>query len=122
MKTQSKLLKVISIIMIVLGILGILSNVGLMVLGNSLYEAAGIDAPSGATYVITLLVAVAELIAGILGVQYKNRQNVLIIGIVWVVLLVISTVMTGMNSGFNAMMITSYIFPILYLWGWYQSN
>lgn len=122
---SSKLLKVISIIMIIFGAFGLISNFGLLAMSSKLsdaYATAGIDAPSGFDYFLSIFMAIWEIVTGVVGVMYRNRKAVMIAGVVYLALCIISiiTVITGV--GFTATSLLSLIVPILYLWGWYQSN
>ena len=125
MKTQSKILKIVAVLMIISGILGIIGNVMMLAIGTTMksaLEEAGVAAPSTISNIITLLGSVVETVAGFMGFRYKDRQKVMIVGIVWVVLVAISTIMTIASSGFSASILSVVVLPILYFWGWYQSN
>lgn len=133
MKKPSTLLKVVSIIMIVFGALGLLSSIALFSMSSAMapyYEAMGVAAPSTLSKVLALVGSIVMIAAGIIGVAYKSRQLVLIIGISLIVVHVVSivvhvvsiidtTVTTGLFSPFT---LISLVLPILYMWGWYQSN
>lgn len=131
MKQQSKMLKVISIIMIVLGILGTIGTVASTFLMQTVmqnpemraaYEALGVPQISNAYYIFAILVSITEVAAGIVGVMYRSKKSVLIAGIIWVALILVNIIWDMTITGFQFTIIFSLIFPILYFWGWYQSN
>lgn len=131
MKQQSKLLKVMSILMIIFGILGTIGTFASTFLMQTVmqnpqmqaaYEAAGVPQISNGLYVVSILVAVMEVIAGIVGVMYRSKKSVLIAGSIWVVLILANLIWSMTITGFQFTFIFSLNFPILYFWGWYQSN
>lgn len=125
MKKKGKLLHVISIILIVFGVLGVLSNILLLALSSSLaetYASMGIALPGVFETALSWAYSIFMLIAGIVGVAYKSRKLVLIMGIIITATCIISMISTTMASGFSALSLISFIWPLLYLWGWYQSN
>ena len=67
-------------------------------------------------------VGIIELVAGIMGVMYKSRKSVLIIGAVYCLGIVISLCVEAVLVGFTFLSLLSLILPILYMWGWYQSE
>lgn len=126
MKKPSTLLKVVSIIMIVFGALGLLSSIALFSMSSAMapyYEAMGVAAPSTLSKVLALVGSIVMIAAGIIGVAYKSRQLVLIIGISLIVVHVVSIIDTTVTTGlFSPFTLISLVLPILYMWGWYQSN
>lgn len=131
MKQQSKLLKVLSILMIIFGVLGTIGTFASTFLMQTVmqnpemqaaYEAAGIPQISNAYYVVSILAAVTEAAAGIVGVMYRSKKSVLIAGIIWTALVLVNLIWGMTITGFQFTFIFSLIFPILYFWGWYQSN
>lgn len=126
MKKPSALLKVVSIIMIVFGALGLLSSITLISMSSAMapyYEALGTTAPSTLSKVLALVGSIVMIAAGIIGVAYKSRQLVLIIGISLIVVHVVSIINTTVTTGlFAPFTLISMVLPILYMWGWYQSN
>lgn len=131
MKQQSKLLKVMSILMIIFGILGTIGTFISAFLMQTVmqspemqaaYEAAGVPQISTAYYVVGILVAVVEVVAGIVGLMYRSKKSVLIAGIIWTVLILINMIWGMTIVGFQFTSIFSLVFPVLYFWGWYKSN
>lgn len=126
MKKPSTLLKVVSIIMIVFGALGLLSSIALFSTSSAMapyYEAMGVAAPSTLSKVLALVGSIVMIAAGIIGVAYKSRQLVLIIGISLIVVHVVSIIDTTVTTGmFAPFTLIGLVLPILYMWGWYQSN
>ena len=108
MRKQSKLLKVLSIILIVLGAISLIS--------------LGVAAPTALTYILSFVGAFIILISGIVGVAYKSKQSVLIMGIILTVYYVFNIIYSATITSFSVLSLIDLIFPILYLWGWYQSN
>lgn len=124
-----------SILMIIFGILGTIGTFASTFLMQTVmqnpemqaaYEAAGVPQISNAYYVVSILAAVMETAAGIVGVMYRSKKSVLIAGIIWVVLILVNLIwgmtMTGFQFSFIFSLVFSLIFPILYFWGLYQSN
>ncbi len=125
MKKQSKLLKVLSIILIVIGALSLLSSIASIAMKGIIeqsYAALGMAAPTTVTYIIMFVGSVIVLVAGIIGVAYKSRQAVLVMGILLAAYYIIDIIFSTVTMGFSALSLISLIWPILYLWGWYQSN
>ena len=119
MKKKSKLLNVVSIILIVFSVIGILSGIFAIIMKDLMaasYEMLGMEPLPTWYYFYSLAVGIIELVAGIMGVMYKSRKSVLIIGAVYCL---------GMEAvlvGFTFLSLLSLILPILYMWGWYQSE
>lgn len=125
MKKRSTLLKVMSIILIVLGglsLLGGIFSIATKDMVKATYEAMGMPVPTTFTYVLTLVSGIIVLVAGILGLIYKSKQSVLIMGIILLVYYVGDFIYSVTLTSFSAIGLVSFIIPILYLWGWYQSN
>lgn len=125
MKKRSTLLKVISILMIIGGVIGCISGIATFFMKDSLaegYALLGMEAPGTGYYVFSILSSIVELAAGVMGVMYRSRQSVLVIGGIWTVFVIIGMVYSAMITGFAPTVLLSLLFPILYLWGWYQSN
>ena len=57
-----------------------------------------------------------------LGVAYKSRKIVLIIGIILAAYYVFNIIYAAMTTGFSAFSLVGLIWPLLYLWGWYLSE
>lgn len=125
MKKRSTFLFVVSILLIIFGSLGLLSSVVMLVMSGSmadLYASYGIELPGTASYLFSIAVALAELAAGIAGVIRFNKQNVLIAGIVYTCLILINILYSCVTAGFSFAYVINLILPVLYLWGWYQSE
>lgn len=131
MKQQSKLLKVISILLIIFGAFGLIGNLAsIFLIGPmmntpemvAVYEAAGVTQPGTMYYVFSIVSCLVEITAGIVGVMYRSKKSVLIAGAVWTVVVIIGMIWGVVLSSFTPFTLLSLLFPILYLWGWYQSN
>lgn len=131
MKKRSTLLKVISILLIIFGAFGTLGTFLTAFMMQAVsqspellaaYEAAGVPQIGVAYYIFSILVSLVEIAAGITGVMYRSKKSVLIAGSVWLVLIVISLIWSIVLAGFQITAILSFILPVLYFWGWYQSN
>lgn len=125
---ESKFLKVCGILMIIGGAIGIVAGiiswagVGLVV---SMASMAGVAVPMGVlvvSFIIALIGAVVELIAGILGVKYaKDQQNVgkcVTWGVIIIALAVISNILVliAYPASFSVLsLICGLVLPILYL-------
>ncbi|MGC4020293.1 MAG: hypothetical protein QM793_14410 [Muricomes sp.] len=125
MKKRSTLLKVISIILIVLGAISLISSI-IAVASRGIvadtYATMGIAAPTTFTYVQMFIAAAILLISGIVGVSYKSRQLVLIMGVLLLVYYIANIVYTTVTAAFAPLGLINLLLPLLYLWGWYQSN
>lgn len=125
MKKRSTLLKVLSIILIVFGALscfGSIINIAMRSSIEQMYATMGLATPTTFTYVLMVVGSLILLISGIVGVMYKSKQSVLIMGIILAIYYVADIIMAIVTSGFSALSLISLIWPLLYLWGWYQSN
>lgn len=125
MKKQSKLLKVFSIILIVIGAISLLSGVFAIAMKSTMdatYEAMGIVPPTTFSYVYSIIGGLIILAAGIIGVAYKSRKIVLIIGIILAAYYVFNIIYAAVTTGFSAFSLVGLIWPLLYLWGWYLSE
>ena len=125
MKRKSKLLNVVSIIIIIFGSLSVLSSLAVFALSDILeqsYEMLGMEAPSTAYNVLGLIVAVIMLAAGIMGVMYRSKKSVLIIGALYCLFVFVNIVMSSVSLGFSFTYVFGLILPVLYMWGWYQSE
>ena len=125
MKRKSKLLNVVSIIIIIFGSLSVLSSLAVFALSDILeqsYEMLGMEAPSTAYNVLGLIVAVIMLAAGITGVMYRSRKSVLLIGLLYCLAILVNIGASIAYTGFSVTYAVSLILPVLYMWGWYQSE
>lgn len=125
MKRKSKLLNVVSIIIIVfssLGILGTLAGIAMSGMLEPYFETYGITPPSAGSYAFALILAVIELTAGIMGVMYRSKNSVLIIGAVYCIGVLVNIIISTVTIGFMFTYVLNLILPILYMWGWYLSD
>ena len=125
MKRKSKLLNVVSIIIIVLSALGLLGTLATIAMSGMLepyYEAYGITPPAAGDYVFSLVLTVIELAAGIMGVMYRSKKSVLIIGAVYCIGVLVNIIISTVTIGFMFTYVLNLILPILYMWGWYLSD
>ena len=131
MKQQSKLLKVISILLIIFGAFGLIGNLAsIFLIGPMMntpemadvYEAAGVTQPGTMYYVFSIVSCLVEIAAGIVGVMYRSKKSVLIAGAVWTLVVITGMIWGVVLSIFTPFTLLSLLFPILYLWGWFQSN
>lgn len=127
MKKKSKLLSVMSIIFIVFGAIGILSGCYSIFSYNTItstLESMGMSdytLPIG-YYTLSLVGSCLEVAAGIIGVMYKSRKSVLIIGALYCLYIIADLIASAVLVGFSATFVFSLILPVLYMWGWYQSE
>lgn len=103
-------------------IIGIVGALGASMLGAALSEVGGETAAavSGALtgiVVFGIVLAVIELVCGILGVASKNKKLLTILGCVLIILAVVSLIMNIVAGSFSAMSLVSLILPILYFLG-----
>lgn len=125
MKRKSKLLNVVSIIIIVFSALGLLSTLALIAMSGMLepyLEAYGAAPLSAGDYVFSLLLTVIQLAAGIMGVMYRSKKSVLIIGVIYCISILANIAISTVTMGFMFTYVFNLILPILYMWGWYLSE
>ncbi len=125
MKRKSKLLNVVSIIIIVFSALNLLSTLALIAMSGMLepyLEAYGAAPLSAVDYVFSLVLTVIELAAGIMGVMYRSKKSVLIIGVIYCISILANIAISTVTVGFMFTYVFNLILPILYLWGWYLSE
>lgn len=125
----SKFLKVTGILMIIFGSIALIIAI-VALLGLGVLEAMG--APMGllwASGIIALLGAVAEFVAGIIGVVNWNKSNKANTCIVWGIavaaMCVISNIFTliGYPENFNVFsLLTGLVIPVLYLIGAFKNK
>ena len=125
MKKKSTLLNVISIILIVLSAFGLLGGIISLFSYNYINEMLGtlgmVHMPLW-YYFVALIVSCIDLAAGIMGVMYRSKRSVLIIGTVYCLSVLASMLLSTVILGFSATYILDLILPALYMWGWYQSE
>jgi hypothetical protein len=128
MNKGKTLIKVAGIIMIVLGAIAAIGCIGIIALGGAVVAYSSEVVGGGALAlvgVIGLIVALIELVFGILGVKFCDKpekaQVIIVIGAVLVGLQVISLIIslvTGGSSGATlAGSVVGCILPILYIVG-----
>lgn len=122
---KNKFLKVVSIILIVLGAIGLVSGIVSLTQFSKTNEtlvSLGMD-PLPVWYsVIGLIDPAVELVAGIIGLMYKSRNMVKIMGIVYLVVFIITLGLSAYAFSAGIAGIVGIIFPILYLVGWSKSE
>ncbi len=125
MKRKSRLLNVVSIIIIVFSALVLLSTLALIAMSGMLepyLEAYGAAPLSAGDFVFSLLLTVIQLAAGIMGVMYRSKKSVLIIGVIYCISILANIAISTVTVGFMFTYVFNLILPILYMWGWYQSE
>lgn len=125
MKKRSTLLKVMSIILIVLGVLSLLGSIFMLAMRSSIeqmYATMGLAVPSTISYVISLVGSIIFLVSGIIGIMYKSKKSVLVMGILLAIYYAADMILAVVSGNFTAFSLFALIWPLLYLWGWYQSN
>lgn len=124
---KSKLLQVMSIIFIFTGLSGIYNNISQMINPASaedleLLSQYGLGSFPAWTYILLAITSGIGLIAGIVGVTYKSRNLVKIMGILYLVSIIVSSVASGVFSPLGWLSLFGVISPILYLWGLSKSE
>ncbi len=129
MSKPSKLLKVVSIIVIVFGALGILGSILNIVMASTMgdiiqesYETLGMEAPSAASYAFSAIFACITLVTGIVGVLHKSKKSVLIMAALYLIIQIGNILYSTVTVGFSFLYVINLILPVLYMWGWYQSE
>ena len=82
-------------------------------------EAYGVAPLSAGDYAFSLVLTVIELAAGIMGVMYRSKKSVLIIGVIYCVGVLANIIISTVTVGFLFTYVFGLILPILYMWGWY---
>lgn len=126
----NKLLKVVSIIFIVLAVMGAIGTVGSYFFLQTFVgdEVNGVDMSAikgmlnGWVILQGLFSSLLMLVCGIFGVNGKSFKVCLIGMIVYLVIVVIAFIQSVILVGFQVSSIVSFLLPILYLWGLYQSK
>ena len=122
---RSKLLTVVSIIIIVFSCLGLLANLAMMAMSGTMesyLSGYNIAMPTTGDYVIAIVSGIIQLLAGVMGVMYRSKKSVLIIGALYCLAILVNVIMSCVSVGFSFTYVFSFILPILYMWGWYQSE
>lgn len=125
MKRKSKLLNVVSIIIIVFASLGLFSNIALVAMFGVVepyVETYNITMPTTGEMVFSFAFSIVQLAAGIMGVMYRSKKSVLIIGALYCLFVFVNIVMSSVSQGFSFTYVFGLILPVLYMWGWYQSE
>lgn len=133
-KTPGKLLKVVSILDIIFGALGVISSLISFFMIDLLTGKYGgeMSLPDNKinpqhlmlSIVFSLIITIVGIVTGIVGLMYRSRKTVLICGVAHLVLVLLNLfVITPLVVGsFSPLGLLQLIIPILYLWGWYQSE
>ena len=124
---KSKLLTVVSILVIIFSCLGLLANLALMATSGTMESylsdyGYNIAMPTTADYAISIVFGIIQLIAEIMGVMYRSKKSDLIIGALYCLTILVNVIMSCVTIGFSFTYVFSFILPILYMWGWYQSE
>ena len=111
MRHGSKLLKIVSIVMILLGTFALVADL------------LDISNPEQGLRIISSIAASAIcVVAGLFGVLCKTKKHILIMGIL---LLLVTMIDVVVGVGFFDMGLfhfTLFVWPLLYLFGWYRMN
>jgi len=122
------LLKVISVIMIVFGVLGGAMTIFAYTFLPQLADTAGVDTSllegvyTPLTVVISIISTLCCILAGIFGISGKSMRWAMIFGGVYTLIVLYNIITSIVSSGFQFTFIISFIIPILYWWGIYQSR
>lgn len=125
MKKRSTLLMVVSIIIIIFSVISIISSAWSLANKSQIDEMManiGMDSISVAMYIVSLFMSLIQLLAGIFGLVYRSKAQVLVIGIIYVGSILVNFIYAVVSSGFSPLLTLNLILPVLYMWGWYQSN
>lgn len=126
----TKLLKVVSIIIIVFSVLGILVMfAGYAMVGQLKgMEMPGVDmdilytAYSPLNIALGIGSSLVLMAAGILGVRGRAFKAAAALMVVYVIYCVVSLVQSAALTGITVFSLVSFVLPVLYLWGLYQSK
>lgn len=125
------LLKVVSILLIIFGALGgIITAIGYATIG-SLDKIPGmtdtlIEQAQAAYSPVNMAVAAVStifcILPGILGLMGRNAKAAMISMIIYILIGVVTLALSIPEAGFSFLDIVTFILPVLYLWGLYQSK
>lgn len=124
---KSKLLHVMSIIFILSGLSGIYNNIAAVVSPASTDELEllakyGFGPSPTWLYIFLAITSGICVITGIVGVTYKSRNLVKIMGITNLIFVIISSVASAVCVSLGWVSLFGIISPILYLWGLSKSE
>lgn len=127
------LLKVVSILLIIFGALGLLVSVlgifGASFISNTTDPAITqnmkdvvSDAYTPLTIALSLGGGIFCILSGILGLIGKSFKAALIAMVLYIIIEIVNIANAIPVSGFSVINLISFILPILFLWGLYQSK
>ncbi|MBU3839893.1 MAG: hypothetical protein IAA25_02620 [Candidatus Ruminococcus intestinipullorum] len=124
MKKTSKLLKGMSIVYLILGVLNLISSVFSLLMKDSIestLQSMGMSVPT-ISYILTLIGAIIMIVAGILGIMHKSKQSILYAVVILLVYYLGIFIYNTLSIGLAPLNLLSFLLPLLYTWGWYQSE
>lgn len=124
MKKTSKLLKGMSIVYLILGVLNLISSVFSLLMKDSIestLQSMGMSVPT-ISYILTLIGAIIMIVAGILGIMHKSKQSILYAVVILLVYYLGIFIYNTLSIGLAPLNLLSFLLPLLYAWGWYQSE
>lgn len=124
MKKTSKLLKGMSIVYLILGVLNLISSVFSLIMKDSIestLQSMGMSVPT-ISYILTLIGAIIMIVAGILGIMHKSKQSILYAVVILLVYYLGIFIYNTLSIGLAPLNLLSFLLPLLYTWGWYQSE
>lgn len=125
MKKRSKLLTLVSILVIIGGavsLIGSLITLFLPQIYEQSYSLLGMEPPSLLYRIFMTLSACICTVVGIMGIKCRTGKSILVWGLIYTGLTVINVLFSFTVTGFSVLAFTDFIFPALYLWGWYLSE
>ncbi|MEG1847193.1 MAG: hypothetical protein RRX92_05230 [Lachnospiraceae bacterium] len=121
------LMKVVSIVMIVGSVLGIIAAIIMLIGGGAVAAIGGASGLEGSGVVggtliglsiVTIVVGVIELLAGIFGVKecgnVEMAPKCFKYGIVLIILVAVEIIFSIVTGGFKIMDLLGFLFPVLY--------
>ncbi len=124
MKKTSKLLKGMSIVYLILGVLNLISSVFSLIMKDSIestLQSMGMSVPT-ISYILTLIGGIIMIVAGILGIMHKSKQSILYAVVILLVYYLGIFIYNTLSIGLAPLNLLSFLLPLLYAWGWYQSE
>lgn len=124
MKKTSKLLKGMSIVYLILGVLNLISSVFSLIMKDSIestLQSMGMSVPT-ISYILTLIGGIIMIVAGILGIMHKSKQSILYAVVILLVYYLGIFIYNTLSIGLAPLNLLSFLLPLLYTWGWYQSE
>ena len=88
---------------------------------ESTLQSMGMSVPT-ISYILTLIGGIIMIVAGILGIMHKCKQSILYAVVILLVYYLGIFIYNTLSIGLAPLNLLSFLLPLLYAWGWYQSE